>query len=195
MRMGRGRPATLSNPFSFPGALWFEFMTRNLPRWLRMEDRMSMAWSVESRLPFMDYRIVELAFRLPNHLKLRDGYNKYILRQATRGLLPERLVETRSKRPFHAPYSAWLRGPWRSMVADLLLGSSQVGAYLNRQAFGTKLQAFLNGNDSALPHYLVWRALSTELWLREFAGFGRGGPPPILSSPRLPHDTPTEVAS
>ena len=131
---------------------------------------MSMAWSVESRLPFMDYRLVELAFRLPNHLKLRDGYTKYILREAARGLLPRRLLETRRKRPFHAPYSKWLCGPWRSMVADLLLGSSQAGAYLNRQLFGTKLEAFLNGNDGALPSYLVWRVLSTELWLREFSG-------------------------
>jgi asparagine synthase (glutamine-hydrolysing) len=161
-----------SNPFSFPGALRFELMTRNLPRWLRMEDRMSMAWSVESRLPFMDYRLVEFAFRLPNRLKLRDGYNKYILRQATRTLLPRRLTETRHKLPFLAPYSAWLRGPWRSMVGDLLLGSSLVGAYLNRRVFVPKLQAFMEGNDKALPHYLVWRVLITELWLREFAGSG-----------------------
>ena len=160
------------NPFTFPGSLWFEFMRRNLPRWLRMEDRMSMACSVESRLPFIDYRLVELAFRLPSRLKLRDGYNKYILRQAMRGLLPQRLVETRRKQAFVTPYAAWLRGPWRSMVADLLSGSSRVAAYLNRQAFDTKLQAFLNGNDRALPHYLVWRVLGTELWLREFAASG-----------------------
>ncbi|MEA2724942.1 MAG: hypothetical protein QOH59_2713 [Gemmatimonadales bacterium] len=158
-----------ANPFSFPGALRFEFMTRNLPRWLRMEDRMSMAWSVESRLPFMDYRLVEFAFRLPSRLKLRDGYNKYVLRQAAHRLLPRRLVETRSKLPFLAPYSAWLRGPWRSMVGDLLLGPSQVGAYLNRGVFLPKLQAFMNGNEKALPHYLIWRVLITELWLREFS--------------------------
>ncbi|HWN18018.1 MAG TPA: asparagine synthase (glutamine-hydrolyzing) [Gemmatimonadales bacterium] len=162
----------LSNPFSFPGSLRFEFTTRNLPRWLRMEDRMSMAWSVESRLPFMDYRLVEFAFRLPDRLKLRDGYNKYILRQATRTLLPRRLIETRSKLPFLAPYSTWLRGPWRSMVGDLLLGSSQVGAYLNRGVFVPKLQSFMKGKEKALPHYLVWRLLITELWLREFAGSG-----------------------
>lgn len=150
-------------------ALWFEFRTRNLPRWLRMEDRMSMAWSVESRLPFMDYRLVEFAFSLPDELKLRDGYNKYILREAMRGLLPGRIVENRVKRPFHAPYSEWLRGPWRSMIVDLLLGPCAVGGYLNHPRFRAKLQAFLDGNERALPPYLVWRVLNTELWLRAFS--------------------------
>lgn len=169
---GATSDSTPTSPFSFPGALRFEFMTRNLPRWLRMEDRMSMACSVESRLPFMDYRLVEFAFRLSNHLKLRHGYNKYILRQATRTLLPQRLIETRSKLAFQAPYSEWLGGPWRSMVGDLLLGTSRAGAYLNRGVFEPKLQAFMNGHKKALPHYLVWRVLITELWLREFAGSG-----------------------
>jgi hypothetical protein len=56
------------------------------------------------------------------------------------------------------------------------LGSSQVGAYLNRPVLGTKLEAFLKGNDRALPSYLVWRVLSTEIWLREFSGSGRVDP-------------------
>lgn len=149
--------------------LWFEFTIRSLPRWLRMEDRMSMACSVESRLPFMDYRLVEFAFRLPRDLKLRDGYNKFILRQAMKGLLPERIVEQRTKLPFQAPYSSWLRGAWRPMIADLLLGSPRVGEYLNYPSFRTKLQAFLKGNNRALPTFLVWRVLNTELWLRAFS--------------------------
>jgi asparagine synthase (glutamine-hydrolysing) len=157
-------------PYSFRAALWYEFASRNLPRWLRMEDRMSMAWSVESRLPFMDYRLVELAFRIPDGLKLRNGYNKYILRQAMRDLLPRRLVEARNKRPFVAPYAEWLRGQWKPMAEDLLYGSPRVATYLRYPAFRTKLQKFLDGNSRALPTYLVWRLLSAELWLREFSG-------------------------
>ena len=56
------------------------------------------------------------------------------------------------------------------MVGDLLLGTSQAAAYLNRGVFQRKLQAFMNGQKTALPHYLVWRVLITEIWLREFAG-------------------------
>jgi asparagine synthase (glutamine-hydrolysing) len=146
--------------------LWFEFMTRNLPRWLRMEDRMSMASSVESRLPFMDYRLVEFAFSLPDQLKLHNGYNKYILRQSMRNRLPARLIATRAKLPFKAPYTEWLRGSWRPMIQDLLGGTCEVGKYLEFPRFQDKLASYLDGNDRALPTYLIWRVLNTELWLR-----------------------------
>jgi asparagine synthase (glutamine-hydrolysing) len=146
--------------------LWFEFTTRNLPRWLRMEDRMSMASSVESRLPFMDYRLVEFAFSLPDDVKLRHGYNKYILRRSMRNLLPSHLTETRIKHPFKAPFEDWLRGAWRPMIQDLLVRNCEVGRYLEYPKFGKKLASYLDGNDRALPTYLLWRVLNTELWLR-----------------------------
>ena len=169
---GRGAPEQASTNQPMPqlshlnARLWFEFMTRNLPRWLRMEDRMSMASSVESRLPFMDYRLVEFAFSLPDDLKLQDGYNKYILRQSMGNLLPAQMLETRTKLPFKAPFAAWLRGSWRPMLQDLLLGSCEVRTYLDYPRFRTKLESYLSGNDRALPTYLIWRVLNTELWLR-----------------------------
>ncbi|MBA2459901.1 MAG: asparagine synthase (glutamine-hydrolyzing) [Gemmatimonadales bacterium] len=143
-------------------ALWFQFAIRNVPRWLRMEDRVSMAASVESRLPFLDYRLVEFAFALPDDLKLRDGYSKYILRQAMRDLLPARLLGTRTKRPFLAPFAQWLRGPWRPMIKDLLSHPGQVAPYLNYPRF--------RANLDAIEPNLLWRVLSVELWMRAFAG-------------------------
>lgn len=162
--------APLSSPRFTPlgSALWQQFATLNVPRWLRMEDRVSMASSVESRLPFLDYRLVEFVFALPDDLKLRDGYSKYILRQAMRDLLPERLVSTRVKRHFLAPFTGWLRGPWRPMIMDLLSKPGQVSPYLNHRRFQEKLQAFLAGNDRALHPNLLWRVLSLELWMRAF---------------------------
>jgi len=74
-----------------------------LPFFLRVEDRNSMAHSVEARLPFLDYRLVELAFRLPFTWKIRGQWNKYILRQAMRGRIPE-VVRTRvDKMGFPSP--------------------------------------------------------------------------------------------
>lgn len=154
-------------------ALWFQFSIRNVPRWLRMEDRVSMAASVESRLPFLDYRLVEFAFALPDDLKLRDGYSKYILRQAMRDLLPERMVNNRVKRQFLAPYRIWLRGPWRPMVNDLLAAPGRVAPYLNYPRFREKLRSFLAGNDRALNPAQLWRVLSVELWMRAFSDGGR----------------------
>jgi asparagine synthase (glutamine-hydrolysing) len=170
--------------------LWFEFATRNLPRWLRMEDRMSMASSVESRLPFMDYRLVEFAFSLPDDIKLRDGYNKYILRQSMRNLLPRHLTETRTKLPFKAPFAEWLRGAWRPMIQDLLVGTGAVRAYLDYPRFRAKLESYLVGNDRSLPTYLIWRVLHTELWLRmvrdRFGAISHDGHSPAPHAQGLP---------
>jgi asparagine synthase (glutamine-hydrolysing) len=165
---GTGNPeSVLRTPEFTPvnAALWRKFASDVLPAWLRMEDRMSMASSVESRLPFLDYRLVEFAFGLPDHFKLRDGYVKYILRQSMRGRLPDHLVLARTKRRFNAPYSGWFRGPWRRMISELLLGGCRVAPYLRGKQFRRRLHAYLDGNDSAMSPRVLWRVLATELWL------------------------------
>jgi asparagine synthase (glutamine-hydrolysing) len=152
-------------------ALWQNFSRDCLPRWLRMEDRMSMASSVEARLPFMDYRVVEFAFNLPDGLKLKNGYTKYIVRRAFWDRLPERIVRNRFKKCFGTPYPAWFRGAWRPMVEDLLLcGSCRVGPYLCLPEFRARARAYLDGQDRALSDGTLWRVLNTELWLRAFGG-------------------------
>ena len=146
-------------------ALWRKLSREILPAWLRMEDRMSMAASVESRLPFLDYRLIEFAFRLPDNLKLRDGFTKYILRQAMKDTLPAPLVQTRTKRRFSAPYESWFRGPWRGMLLDLLERPIAT-CYLDRRTFRPSLEAYLSGKASALSAPLLWRVFGVELWLR-----------------------------
>ena len=150
-------------------ALWSKFTTLILPMWLRMEDRVSMAHSVESRLPFMDYRLIEFAFNLPDDLKLRNGYTKYILRQAMSGRLPNRIAFNRVKQRFATPYPNWFRGAWRPMIEDLLFASSHVQPYLNVAGFRKKLGAYLAGDDQALDSATLWRVLSTEICLRTFS--------------------------
>jgi asparagine synthase (glutamine-hydrolysing) len=155
-----------------------------------MEDRMSMASSVESRLPFMDYRLVEFAFSLPDDLKLRDGYNKYILRQSMGKLLPAHMTETRTKQPFKAPFAEWLRGAWRPMIQDMLLRTCEVRDYLDYPRFRAKLESYLAGNSRSLPTYLIWRVLHTELWLRmvreRWGTMPSDRPPRELSAETLP---------
>ena len=146
-------------------ALWRKLSREILPAWLRMEDRMSMAASVESRLPFLDYRLIEFAFRLPDNLKLRDGFTKYILRQAMKDTLPTPVVQSRMKRRFGAPYESWFRGPWREMVLDLL-DRPIASCYLDRRTFRLALEAYLSGKESALSAQVLWRVLGVELWLR-----------------------------
>lgn len=151
-------------------ALWFKFTEKILPMWLRMEDRVSMAWSVESRLPFLDYRLVEFAFNLPDDLKLRNGYTKYVLRQAMKDRLPEEITFDRVKQRFATPYDTWFRGAWRPMLEDLLVGSCKVQPYLDLPRFQNELRAYLAGSDNVLDADTLWRVLSTEIWLRTFSG-------------------------
>jgi asparagine synthase (glutamine-hydrolysing) len=79
-----------------------------LPTLLRYEDRNSMANSIESRVPFLDHLLVEWAVRLPTGLKLRDGYGKWILRQAAEGLVPPAVLNPRGKRGFDVDGAAWM---------------------------------------------------------------------------------------
>jgi asparagine synthase (glutamine-hydrolysing) len=82
-------------------------------------DRMSMATSLETRSPFLDVDVMELAFSMPGHLKIRHGERKYVLKRAMRDLLPESIL-TRPKEGFSIPMKSWLRREWAPMMQDLL---------------------------------------------------------------------------
>lgn len=82
----------------------------SVPSLLRYEDRNSMAWSVESRVPFLDYRLVEFAINLPVGYKLRDGRTKAVLRQGLRGIVPDKVLDRRDKMGFVTPQSRWMDG-------------------------------------------------------------------------------------
>ena len=99
----------LAPPRDLNESLRRQILTR-LTVHLRYEDRLASAWSVESRLPFMDFRLVEFLLSLPERLKLRAGRSKVVLREAMRGIIPEAIRERRDKMGFVAPEPVWLRG-------------------------------------------------------------------------------------
>jgi asparagine synthase (glutamine-hydrolysing) len=150
-------------------SLWRSFSQQILPQWLRMEDRMSMGQSVESRLPFLDYRLVEFAFALPDEMKLRDGFTKYVLRQAMANELPRWLTNQRRKTRFSAPYASWFRGPWRPLIQDsFLAGSFQCQSFLDVKRFRAKLETDLTTGTRNVSPRTLWRILNAEVWLRVF---------------------------
>ena len=91
-----------------------------LPLYLRINDRSSMAHSIEQRMPFLDYRLVSLAFQLPANWKMRGPWNKYILRQAMRGRIPESVRGRLDKMGFPVPAKTWFGGPLHGRIHDVL---------------------------------------------------------------------------
>lgn len=85
-----------------------EVSTIQLPHLLRYEDRNSMRHSIETRLPFLDYRMVEASISMKPEYKIRDGWTKFILRKALKGILPEPVIWRKNKLGFNAPEKTWL---------------------------------------------------------------------------------------
>jgi len=92
----------------------------HLPLYLRVEDRNSMAHSIESRLPFLDHRLAELVFSMDPELFMNHGKNKYILRSAMRGILPDEVLDRRAKFGFPVPQARWIYHNLREPIRDLL---------------------------------------------------------------------------
>jgi asparagine synthase (glutamine-hydrolysing) len=147
--------------------LYWELTRTRLPALLRYEDRLSMAFSLESRVPFLDHRLVELAFALPDDVKRRDGWSKYGLRRALDGFLPPSVVWRRDKKGFPTPVGNWLRDGRASAAIDLLSDPGRRSRDLFPQAaVNTFIRAHVAG--AADHSWQLWRALSTELWLDAF---------------------------
>jgi asparagine synthase (glutamine-hydrolysing) len=130
---------------------------------LHVEDRMSMAVSIESRLPLLDYRIAELAFRMPPLYKYRDGKAKSVLLAAARSLLPESVRERKDKMGFPVPFVEWARGPLREFVREILLGS----AARSRGIYRPEGVARLLESERPFGREL-WGLLCLETWFQTF---------------------------
>ena len=147
--------------------LYWELTRTRLPALLRYEDRLSMAFSIESRVPFLDHRLVELAFALPDDVKRRAGWSKYGLRRALDGFLPSSVVWRRDKKGFPTPVGNWLRDGRAAAALSALRDPHRKSRDLFPQA---ALDAFVRQHvdGEADRSWQLWRVLSTELWLDAF---------------------------
>ena len=140
---------------------------RGLPALLRYEDRNSMAFSLEARLPFLDYRLVELSFRLDPAALIASGATKLLLRRALADRLPPLVRDRRDKIGFLTPQARWLReaGP---EVARALERPGFGGGYVGREAARRLLGSVERGRPGA--DFALWRCICLDLWLQELHG-------------------------
>jgi asparagine synthase (glutamine-hydrolysing) len=162
------------NPSLFEAAPWsWETFADDAMLWdlehylpdnnLAKVDRASMAVSLETRLPLLDHRIVELARRAPPELKIAGGVGKIMLRNSLRRYVPQGLVD-RPKMGFSVPIAAWLRGPLREWAGDLLAPDTtrRLGLF-EPSVVATCWQEHLSGKSD---HYLkIWLVVVAHSWL------------------------------
>lgn len=161
--------STVQTKLGFAGSLEerqkIDLIYSSIPVLLRHEERNSMAHSVESRMPFLDYRLVEFAVNCPPELKLRDGWSKWLLRSAMKGTLPENVRLRKTKLGFDAPVAEWMRSGLQNGHRDLWDSSRlRMERFLHKGNLGNECQKFLNGNSTALPADSLFRGVSLELW-------------------------------
>lgn len=164
------------NPFHDPGqpargtvaALSRAQLTRtNLPMLLHWEDRNSMAHSVEARVPFLDYRLVEMALSFPDEYKLSQGWTKRILRESLRGILPESIRRRRDKIGFETPELYWMRQQPMFFRAALARAAEMSQGIIDNASV---LKLFDQMVAGRVPYsYLPWRLISFGAWADKFA--------------------------
>ena len=140
----------------------FDFKTL-LPALLQVEDRVSMAHGLESRVPLLDHELVELAATIPADIKFRDGTMKHVYKRATRSLVPDSIAKRKDKMGFPVPLQEWMRGPARDFVGDVF--SSRPA--LERELFDNRRVVDGLEHENRFGRQ-TWGLLCLELWQRAF---------------------------
>ena len=132
---------------------------------LMKQDQMSMATSIESRVPFLDHKLVEFTARMPDTMKLRGGTTKFVLRESMKGVLPERIL-SRSKMGFPVPIGRWFRGPFKSVIDEYVLSDRALGRDIFEPDFVRRLVSLHQSGEDHSER--LWALLNFEIWLRQF---------------------------
>jgi len=150
---------------------------------LMKQDQMSMAASIESRVPFLDHKLVEFSAGLPDRWKASGWTTKRILREAMKSVLPAEVLR-RPKMGFPVPFSRWTRAQWNTVARDILLDRrSRERGILDAQAVDRLLHSHANGTTQGGDR--IWALLNLEIWYRTFIDGGgiQSLPTPVSEAP------------
>lgn len=147
----------------FRNALVKSLMFSALPEYLRYDDRNSMAFTLEGRLPFMDYRLIEWAMNLPAQFKVDRALSKRVLRHASQDFIPESVAQRRDKMGFVTPQQAWQKNELAPYLERMFQSDLQeIFPFLNLKACQTRYKDYTHGADQ---HWgWVWRVACLYWW-------------------------------
>lgn len=203
-RFGQGKDLVLSSRLAKLGSrapkpahsvrsgLWdqlgFDTTVRQLPSLLRYEDRSSMAFGIETRLPFLDYRLVEFAFSLPDTQRLDGVVTKAIARRALGDRVPKSVLERRDKMGFETPTDLWLRGRYAAEVRRRLSRPGPFQDWVAPDVVAGALEDYLAGRREI--GLQIWRWLSLEAWSQHYVArdprvVGRAADPAVSAGRHL----------
>jgi len=146
----------------FDSMTHFDFKTL-LPALLHVEDRVSMAHGLESRVPFLDNPLVELAATIPSNIKFKDGTMKQILKKTMQSCLPSAILNRKDKMGFPVPLQQWFKGEAREFIYDIFSSQSA----LNRDLIDNKKVLAELEHEPKFGRK-IWGLLCLELWQQEF---------------------------
>jgi asparagine synthase (glutamine-hydrolysing) len=143
----------------------FEFKLEHLLKW---EDHNSMWFSIEARVPFLDYRLVEKTLATSSQLIIKKGVTKFILREAMKGVVCEKIRLRKDKVGFSTPQDEWFRTEeWQKYITDLLTSASfKERNFIDSNIALKEYQAHLKGNVNIAKE--IWKWVNLELWFRIF---------------------------
>ena len=157
-----------ANMYAMPAKSLQENLLRQLymeplPALLRYEDHNSMAWSVESRTPFMDYRLVEFTMGLPARYVYKNGVRKTILRDAMQNIIPDAITNRRDKMGFVTPEELWLKGEGKEwFLKAIAYTCSQFKNMINEKKLMTHVNDIISGKEKFT--FMPWRVAALGIW-------------------------------
>jgi asparagine synthase (glutamine-hydrolysing) len=143
-----------------------EIFRVHLPRLLKWEDRNSMAFSVESRAPFLDYRLVELLLSIPPEMNMRRGWTKYLFRKAMNGELPNEICWRKDKKGFETPQSKWMKsGAFHTVLLEWAGEKEHPVSEFISSGFCEIRKSLQSGNFDSTA---MFRLFCADKWMKAF---------------------------
>jgi len=161
---------TSKKPFfknSFEEALYQQFFITPLPFLLNQYDRASMANSIECRMPFMDFRVVEYIFSLPSQSKVGGGYTKKVLREAVKGILPDETRLNKLKTGFNAPTTEWFQTDLKDWFLEQINNEAFLdNPYFNGHQLRQEFMDKINSKEADKYKWKYWAYIHLSNWIK-----------------------------